>query len=56
MRQIARGEPAPLPTRYQLVRVAHAWQTTVDEVRDWPADDFADAVNLLPMIGARRGK
>ena len=58
MRQIARGEAAALPTRYQLVRVAHAWQTTVDDVRDWPADDVMDEVNLLPIlgVGVRRGK
>lgn len=56
MRQWLRGDAATFPTRYQLVRVAHAWQVTVHEVRAWPADDVADAINLLPVLGARRGK
>lgn len=50
MRQIARGDPgADLPARYLFVLVAAAHATTPRAVRGWPADDFADAANMLPL-------
>jgi hypothetical protein len=56
VRKIARGEPARLPARYQLVLVAAAHGVSIDEVRDWPADDVADALNMYPITGGRHGK
>jgi hypothetical protein len=43
----ANGEPTKLPLRLRYHLVAARYGTTPDKVREWPADDFADAVSFL---------
>lgn len=54
MKRIARGEPARLPSRYEVHLVAARYGMTLDAVRAMPADDFLDALNLLPITGSGR--
>ena len=56
MRRLARGELARLPLRYLYVLVAAAHGTSAEDVRAWPADDFLDAANMLPLTGGRHGQ
>lgn len=53
MAKIARGESAALPTRYLVHRVAARYGQSPEDVRAWPADDFADAANMLPATDPR---
>lgn len=41
------GQPVKFPTRVLVHMVAARYGTSPDEVRDWPADDFLDAVQFL---------
>lgn len=49
MAKIARGEPARLPARFQLVRVAAAHGCSPEDVAAWPAWAVADAIAMLPI-------
>lgn len=53
MNQLARGESAALPLRYLVHRVAARYGQSPAAVRDWPADDFMDAVGMLPATDPR---
>jgi hypothetical protein len=48
----AAGKPTALPLRVQYHVVAARYGTTPDAVRNWPADDFADAMNFLKVTGS----
>lgn len=41
------GQPAQLPPRVMVHRVAARYGTTPEAVREWPADDYLDAVAFL---------
>jgi len=41
------GTPTRLPPRVMVHLVAARYGTTPEAVRNWPADDFMDACNLL---------
>lgn len=45
IRRAARGEPTRLPHRIQIHQVAARYGQTPAQVREWPADDFMDALN-----------
>lgn len=47
LKKAARGEPVRLPLRVLFHVVAATYGTTPAAVRDWPADDFSDAVSFL---------
>lgn len=47
MRRYAQGTPTKLPPRVMVHMVAARYGTTPEAVRDWPADDYMDACNLL---------
>jgi hypothetical protein len=47
MMRYAAGQPTKLPHRVLLHIVAARYGTTPEAVRDWPADDFLDAVAFL---------
>jgi hypothetical protein len=49
VRRIGRGEPSRLPIRYEVALVAAAHGTSPEDVRDWPADDYHDALAMLPL-------
>lgn len=53
VRRIGRGEPSRLPIRYEVVLVAAAHGTTPADVREWPADDFYDALAMLAITGLK---
>lgn len=42
-----KGERVTFPHRVLVHMVAARYATTPEAVRDWPADDFLDAVNFL---------
>lgn len=46
------GEQTKLPLRVLVHAIAARYAQTPDQVRDWPADDFTDAVQFL---GVTRG-
>lgn len=43
----AEGQPVRFPVRVQVHIVAARYGRTPAEVREWPADDFLDAMNFL---------
>ena len=43
------GQPVRFPLRVQIHMVAARYGTTPARVRDWPADDFMDALNYLAV-------
>jgi hypothetical protein len=45
----AEREPGPVPFRLGVHLVAARYGTTPDDVRAWPADDYADAVAFLEV-------
>lgn len=47
------GTATRLPLRARIHMVAARYATTPDEVREWPVDDFLDAMNLLGVTGGR---
>ena len=51
MFQYQEGARVRLPLRVQVHMVAARYGTTPDEVRDWPADDFMDAMSMLEITG-----
>lgn len=51
MNRIKRGDAARLPIRAQVHIVAARYATTPEAVREWPADDFMDAISFLPVTG-----
>lgn len=48
----AEGKPTKLPLHVQIHLVAARYGQTPAQVREWPADDFAEAIQLL---GVTRG-
>jgi hypothetical protein len=48
----AAGKPTALPLRVQYHVVAAHYGTTPDRVREWPADDFTDAMAFLRVTGS----
>lgn len=51
MALLREGEQAVIPYRLAVHMVAARYGTTPVRVRDWPADDFSDAVNMLSVTG-----
>lgn len=49
----AAGKPTRLPPRVTTHLVAAAYGQSVEDVRDWAADDFMDAMNLLEYTRGR---
>lgn len=49
----AAGEKAKLPVRVLYHLVAARYGSTPEKVRDWPADDFVDAVAFLGVTGGK---
>lgn len=45
------GQPTRLPIRVMVHMVAARYGTTPEAVRDWPADDFLDAVSFMGVTG-----
>jgi len=45
----ARGERARLPPRVLYHVVAARYGTTPEAVREWPYDDYADAIRFLEV-------
>lgn len=45
------GTPTRLPHRVQIHLVAARYGQSPEQVRDWPADDFIDACQLLGVTG-----
>lgn len=45
--RIGGGRGGPVPFRLAVHLVAARYGTTPARVRAWPADDFADALNML---------
>ena len=45
------GQPTRLPYRVQVHMVAARYGTTPGKVRDWPADDFMDALGFMGVTG-----
>jgi hypothetical protein len=54
IRRHARGEPARLPPWLLIHLVAARYGQTPASVREWPADDYLDALNALPITGGQR--
>jgi hypothetical protein len=48
----AAGKPTTLPLRVQYHVIAARYGTTPDAVRQWPADDFTDAMAFLRVTGS----
>lgn len=51
MMRYAEGERTRFPLFVRQHMVAARYGTTVDKVREWPADDYLMAENLLPVTG-----
>lgn len=51
MARYTEGDRVRFPYRVQVHMVAARYGTTPDKVRDWPADDFMDALNYYPVTG-----
>lgn len=51
LKRAARGEPTRLPLRVRIHQVAARYGTTPELVRDWPVDDFSDAIAFLEVTG-----
>jgi hypothetical protein len=49
MLRYADGTPTRLPLRVQVHMVAARYGTTPEAVREWPADDFLDAMAFLAV-------
>ena len=49
--KLAKGDRAAVPYRLRLHLVAARYGQTPDQVRDWPADDFADACSFMEVTG-----
>ena len=49
--KVGRGERTGIPDRMAIHLVAARYGTTPAAVREWPADDFIDAWNLLGATG-----
>jgi hypothetical protein len=47
----SQGERTVMPLRVQYHMVAARYGTTPDAVREWPADDFLDAIEFLAVTG-----
>lgn len=47
------GEGTRFPLYVRMHMVAARYGTTVAAVREWPADDYVMAENLLPITGGR---
>ena len=45
------GERTRMPLRVRYHMVAARYGTTPDKVREWPADDFMDAMAFLGVTG-----
>jgi hypothetical protein len=52
LKRAARGDPVRLPVRVLVHVVAATYGTTPEAVREWPADDFADACSFLVVTRA----
>lgn len=52
MVRLAAGKPVSLPPRVLFHLVAARYGTTPAAVRDWPMDDFLDAVAFLDVTGS----
>jgi len=50
----ADGQPVRLPFRIQVHMVAARYGQRPGAVRDWPADDFMDALNFRGVTGDER--
>lgn len=53
IRRYARGNPTVLPFIVRLHLVAARYGQRPDQVRAWPADDFAMACQLIGVTGDR---
>lgn len=47
------GKAVRLPMRVKLHLVAARYATTPERVREWPADDFLDALAFLGVTSGR---
>jgi hypothetical protein len=47
------GTATRLPFRVKVHMVAARYGTTPEAVRDWPADDFMDALAFLEVTGVK---
>lgn len=50
VRRIGRGEPTRIPDQLALYMVAAAFGTTPDVIREWPADDYLFASQVLGAL------
>ena len=49
VKRYGRGEPASFPAHVRIHLVAARYGQSPEQVRDWPADDFALACRLLEV-------
>lgn len=47
------GQTVRFPFRVEVHMVAARYGTTPAKVRDWPADDFMDALGMMAVTGVR---
>lgn len=55
MNRLRRGERAKIPQRVGLHLVAARYGTTPAAVREWPADDYMDALHFLTLTNPMGG-
>jgi hypothetical protein len=51
MNRYLEGKSVRFPVNVRVHMVAARYGQTPADVRDWPMDDFADAVNFLALTG-----
>lgn len=49
--KMTKGEPTKVPLRISWHVIAARYGTTPADVREWPADDFIDALAFIGVTG-----